>query len=300
MIAEFYIVAESFANNTSFTTPEIENKVISLAADYIYIRRYRKTNKIFVHPDIYKVNFLTNLSLSDLLFNPQVAKIHLDRDVFNSLQKIVTETLSTPHTSQEVIEVLLPKHNEEQCHGLIAFNQLDGVALEFQIVYHLHGWLNFRRYYLGLYPKNENFYIDECIKYFPQLYFHERNRTSIRTIFKDCPKKIIYHLAALNDKFRESQQAGLNRTQVLVHFSVNNHLDETASLEGDAGRKKAFTFLFRNLESEMEEVCCESHLKLCFSDNSNAYSNERRIYFHEGKYNIEEGKVLVGHIGRHL
>jgi len=58
-----------------------------------------------------------------------------------------------------------------------------------------------------------------------------------------------------------------------------------------------------NNENIMEPVCCEPHLKLCHNDNypgDNAYVTNRRIYFHEGKTNIHEGKILIGHIGTHL
>ncbi|MBK7108862.1 MAG: hypothetical protein IPH61_06895 [Bacteroidetes bacterium] len=309
MVAELYIVAESFANNTNFTTPEIESKTKSLANDFVYIKKYSETNRLFVHPDIYAVNFITGVSLSDLLHNPKIAKEHLDRDVYGALQNIIDKSATTTHTSQEVIEVLLPEYNENLCHGLIAFNPVPSVQPELQIVYHLQGWFEFRRHFLGLYPKNENFYIDECIKYFPNLYFHERNRTTISAIFDDCPKKIIYHLTALNDKFKLIDKAGRNRTQVLEAFSITAELDETASLEGNAARKDDFTFTFSNHQKKEVNVCCEPHLKLCFSDTSNAYSNERRIYFHEGIERIQDGeiieiiqdgKILIGHIGGHL
>jgi len=300
MIAEFYIVAESFANNADFTTSEIEAKTKSLANDFVYIRKYSDTNVIFVHPDIYNVNFLNGVLLSDLLFNPQVAKAHIDRDVYNALQKIIVESPTTDITSGEVIEVLLPEHNEDICHGLIAFNPVEGVQPEFQIVYHLNGWFSFRRYFLGLYPKNENFYIDECIKYFPCLFFHERNRSTIGAILYDCPRKIIYHLTALNDVFKSIDTLNRNRTQVLEAFSITANLDETASLEGNAARHADFTFSFLNNQNLFENICCEPHLKLCYSDINNSYSNDRRIYFHEGKSNIQNGKILIGHIGRHL
>lgn len=309
MVAELYIVAESFANNSDFTTTEIESKTKSLANDFIFIKKYSKTNKLLVHPNIYDINFLNGITLSDLLHNPKIAKEHLDRDVFGALQNIIDKSATTNHTSQEVIEVLLLEHNENLCHGLIAFNSVPNVQPELQIVYHLQGWFDFRRHYLGLYPKNENFYIDECIKYFPNLYFHERIRTSISAIFHDCPKKIIYHLTALNDKFKLIDTKVRNRTQVLEAFSISAQLDETASLEGDASRKDDFTFTFINYKNKEVKVCCEPHLKLCFSDTSTAYSNARRIYFHEGieRFNkgeivekIQDGKILIGHIGAHL
>lgn len=300
MVAELYIVAESFANNTNLTTSEIETKTKSLAEDFVHIRKYNDTNKILVHPDIYNVNFLNGVLLSDLLFNPQVAKTHIDRDVYNALQRIIVESATTNTTSQEVIDVLLSEHNQNICRGLIAFNPVANVQPELQIVYHLNDWFGFRRHFLGLYPKNENFYIDECIKYFTNLFFHERNRESIRAIFNDCPKKIIYHLAALNDTFRNIDTTDRNRTQVLEAFSITSSLDEIASLEGNAARKADFTFSFTNNQNQSEDVCCEPHLKLCHSDTSNAYSNDRRIYFHEGVPNIQNGKILIGHIGRHL
>ena len=48
-----------------------------------------------------------------------------------------------------------------------------------------------------------------------------------------------------------------------------------------------------------ELIYCELHLKLIYDDR-NVYSQNRRIYFHEGKPNIQKGKILIGHIGEHL
>lgn len=301
MVAEFYLISESFAENPNLSKEEIENKTKSLAEDFRYIKQYGETNKLFVHSDMYNVVFIEDITISDLLFNNNVANNHLDRDVRNALKKIIIEQETTDITAEEVKDVLLPEHSESLCHGLIGFNMVEDVNPDFQVVYHLKGWFDFRRYYLGLYHKNANFFIEECTKYFPNLFFHERNKTTINSILSTCPKKILYHLSALNDKFNESFiQPDLNRTQVLEHFSVNASLDETASLEGDARRKPSFTFRFRNTENIEEDVCCEPHLKLCYSDNSNAYFTDRRIYFHEGKLNIHKGKILIGHIGNHL
>lgn len=303
MIAEFYIIAESFAQNPNLSVAEIEAKTKSLSEDFVSIRKYKSTNKLLVHPDIYNVQFVNNVTISDLLFNDTIANNTLDRDVRVLLKKIIQESENTTHTTEEVKAVLLPEHNEDLCHGLIGFNKIDDVDPAFQIVYNLNGWLTFRRHYLALYPRNPIFFIDECSKYFPDIYFHERNKTTVGAILHNCPKKIVSHLSALNDKFRSEQKVGLNRTQVLEHFSINSRLDETASLEGNAARKPALTFKFLNDKNELEDVCCEPHLKLCRNDNfpgDNSYSNNRRIYFHEGKHNIHEGKILIGHIGSHL
>lgn len=303
MVAEFYLIPDSFAVNKTISISEVEEKTKSLASDFIYIKKYKETNKFFVHSDIYNVQFIEDTSLSDLLFNSQQAKQKLDRDVYNALQKIVVESATTDIPLQEVIEILIPEHNAELCHGLIGFNKVEGVNPDFQLVYNLSGWFDFRRHFLSLYPKNQEFFIDECSKYFPKIHFHERNKTTVGTILHNCSKKIIYHLTALNDGFKDAQQLGLNRTQVLERFSITAALDETASLEGNASRKPDLTFKFQNNSSEMEDVCCEPHLKLCYNDfhpGDTSYSTDRRIYFHEGKPNIANGKILIGHIGDHL
>jgi hypothetical protein len=301
MVAELYIVAESFANNINLPTPEIEDKTKALAEDFVYIRKYKDTNKLYVHPDIYNVNYLNKILLSDLIYNWQIAKQHIDRDVFNALQKIVIESATTTHTSQEVIDVLLPEHDENLCHGLVAFNQIQNVQPEFQIVYDTQSWLKFRRYFLSLYPKNANFFMSECTKYFPDILFHTNNWNTVGDILPEFSTKIVYHLSALNDRFRESQDGHRNRQQVLEHFSLNCHLDETASLEGEASRKPKFTYEFSNSTGGKRNICCEPHLKLCSSGNAGDNTCYfHRVYFHEGFPDFDEGRILVGHIGEHI
>lgn len=301
MVAEFYIIAESFTQNAASSKEQIEIKIEALGSDFINIRKHKETNKLFINPEIYNISFINNVSISDLLYNDEISNENIDRDARNMLKKIVMETETNSITSKEVIEVLLPEHNEELCHGLIAFNSVDGVNPEFQIVYNEKGWLKFRRHYLGLYPKNEEFFILECRKYFPNIIFHNNTINSISSIFNNFPKKIIYHLEALNDRFKESEDGFRHRQQVLTHFSGNCNLDTTASLEGNADKKPLFTYEFVDSEGNNQSVCCEPHIKLCTSDTpgDNTYY-QNRIYFHEGFENIEENKILIGHIGGHL
>lgn len=295
MKATFFIIPESFKYNGD-CQGVIENKIKNFAID---LRRIKATpvNDIFCHFDVYNVNILENHTISDVINNPNTELI--DRDIIQQL-RIIWELKETTDSIDDIKEVYLPNHNENECYGLMAFNSIDSVLPEYQLIYGMDSWFKFRRYFLGIYPKNEIFYIDECKKYFPNLYFHERNKTSISSIFSDCPKKIIYHLAALNDELNLIDISKKNRTQVLEAFSIIAKLDETASLEGNAAKKNDFTFTFINDEDNEVKVCCEPHLKLCFSDNSNTYSTERRIYFHEGIEKIQKGKILIGHIGKHL
>src|SRR5690242_13007742 len=110
MIAKFYIIPDSFAQNPHLTIQEIENKTKALAEDLEYIRQYKDTNKILVHQDVYNVCFINNITISDLLFNLELSRQHLNRDVWASLQRIVVESKNTSLTIDEVKEVLLPEH----------------------------------------------------------------------------------------------------------------------------------------------------------------------------------------------
>lgn len=303
MKAEFYIISDTFEYNSQFTINEIEIKIKALADDFRFIKKHRETNKLFVQEDIYYVNLLNGVKLYDLLFNDIIANNYFDRDVRVILKNIIIENDRTSFSSNYIKNELLPHYDENICFGIIAFNKIEDITPEFLVIYDLNGWLGFRRHFLGQFPKNETFYIDECVKYFPNLFFHERNKQTISTIFADCPKKIIYHLAALNDKFKSFHINPYNRVNALTQFSIAANLDQAATTEGNASRKINFTFEFMDNNKMPVQVCCEPHLKLCYNDNypgDQSHSNNRRIYFHEGKPNIEGGKILIGHIGNHL
>jgi len=303
MTAEFYIIPKSFETTQFFSKDEVEKKIKVLAQDFILIKQYKDTNKIYVNPQIYSVIFIDKATISDLLFNPAISREYIDRDVWLALQKIIVESAVTDASSEEIIEILLPNHNEEKCYGLIAFNKIENIKSEYQIVYNINDWYAFRRHFLGLYPHDEEYFIEECRKYFPCLFFHERNKETVLYLLKDCPQKTVYHLAALNDRFNKFSRLKLERTEMLIQFSIAAKLDEDASLEGDASRKKKLTFDFINENGLSENVCCEPHLKLCYNDNypgDTSYSTDRRIYFHEGKPHIQQGKILIGHMGKHL
>ena len=94
-----------------------------------------------------------------------------------------------------------------------------------------------------------------------------------------------------------------NLPETLKLFSAACNVE--ATLEGDAKRKKALTFIFSWIIKDdkviTREVCCEPHLKISKSDNTGDtefYFN--RIYFHLEIPGFADDKILVGHIGGHL
>ncbi len=82
---------------------------------------------------------------------------------------------------------------------------------------------------------------------------------------------------------------------------TGSEFDKNASIEGNIKRKKDLTFPFFNQEGDIELIYCELHLKLMYDDSGKKLlGKENRIYFHEGKSNIQNGRILIGHIGKHL
>lgn len=209
MIAHFYLMAESFSSNAQCSNIEIEEKIKRLAEDVQLMHQYKRTNVLYANYDeLYPQIFYSTYTLFDFICNGQDLKRKgiIDRDALNALQNIIQKAQKTGYTFNEVKDELIAWTDESNCHGIIAFHKIEGLDDSLQIIYGIDEWYKFRRHFLAQYPKNVDFFIDECIKYFPELYFHDKTRVSIRAILKDCPKKIIFHLTALNDQFNKCRK----------------------------------------------------------------------------------------------
>ncbi|WP_166334435.1 hypothetical protein [Sphingobacterium chungjuense] len=295
MKANFFIIPESFKYSGD-SQCNIEDKLKNFAIDLQRIKGI-SGNHIFCHIDVYGVEIIDSETISDILNDPNSSS--LDRDIIQQL-RIIWELQETSDSIDDICKVYLPSHNEEECYGLIAFNQIEDISPEYQLIYGIDGWFKFKRYFLGIYPQNADFFIDECKIYFEFLYFHEDNKNSVKRIFPSCVKKIIHHLSELNDKFPNSKTSPYNRLNTLDNFNVQYvHDGQAASPQGDIRKKRDLTFVFLNKENCSENVYCELHLKISHDDR-NVFSNDRRIYFHEGIKQIQDGKILIGHIGKHL
>ncbi len=294
MIAELYLLNHSFKYQNDITIKELEKKIESLFEDYDFIREHN--DKILKHDSIYDEIICPELKLSDLLYGNQNI---LNRDIKKLLSKIIDHSKSTSRTIEEILQ-LLDKHNEDAIYGLLCLHKVKSIEEKY-LVYNRHNWFAFHRYFLGLYPISEKYFISECQKYFPHLFFHERVAETLKSLEKGLhhfSKSIIHHLTLLNDEFHKYYNSS-NRTETLIKFSSACDID--ASPQGNAKDKPKMTYEFINDSNTKEQVCCEPHLKLgqC-DDNGDHHYYQNRIYFHEGKENIANGKILIGHIGGHI
>ncbi len=299
MITELYLVDKSFEYQQGITKNDLQERIKDFAEDYDYIRQH-ETEKLYKHDSIYGVIIFENINVAEFLYQPEFKNI-FNRDTIKFLRQIIDRSIITTHTASYVVDTLLTKHTSENLYGLICLNKIEKIEEQY-LIYNKHNWLEFHRNFLGLYPQSENYFIDECKKYFPQLFFHERNKQVIKKILPGFMKTILFHLSKVNDEFHKHNTIPYNRNDTLERFSIECNLPEKASSEGDASRKHAFTFNFINKKGEVVAICCEPHLKLCQSDNYPGDSKYYfyRIYFHEGHKLIQNGKILIGHIGEHL
>jgi hypothetical protein len=304
MVAHFYLLAVSFQNNAHFNKEEIEEKIRSLSEDVNLIHKYKETNKLFAnYSEIYPQILFSTYTVEDIICLKEKV---FERDVLNALQNIiVNKAQATENSFQEVKDELLPKIDEHNCYGLIAFHKIAEFDENMQVIYGKDEWYRFRRHFLSLYPHDANFFVDECTKYFPELYFHERNKTVISHLLKDSTKKLVHYLSELNDKFSLAKTNPYNRKQSLKRFNSMCSFDQNASDEGNSGSKekskvkKRDTFEFIDKYGQKKEICCDLHLKI-LKDDRGKISTDRRIYINEGSKDVGCNKILVGHIGNHI
>ncbi len=309
MIAHFYLLAESFHNNANFSKDEIEEKIKRLSEDLILMHVYSETNKFYVnYEEVYPQKLYLTYTLEDFICNGyELSKAgEIERDVLNAINTIfVNKAQATSETFETVKKVLIPTISDKVCYGLIAFHKIEGFDNNLQIVYGKDEWYRFRRYFLSLFPSNASSFIDECVKYFPNLFFHERNKTVVSYLLGDSVKKLIHYLSELNDKFNIARTSPYNRIETLRRFNSMSSFDLAASDEGNSGSKKKSeikkkdTFDFPDNTNKMVPVCCDLHLKI-LKDDRGKISTDRRIYFNEGDANIQNNKILIGHIGCHI
>jgi hypothetical protein len=308
MIAHLYLLAISFHNNVNFSKEEIEEKIKRLSEDIDLIHNYRETNKLYVNYDeIYPQILYSTYTVEDFLCRGYelTKQGYIERDVFNVFLNIINnKSQATEDSCQKVKDELIPTTNENNCYGLITFHKIDEIDNNFQIIYGKDEWYKFRRHFLSLYPLTENFFIDECIKYFPNLYFHERNKTTVSYLLGNCTEKLVHYLSELNDKFDLAKTVPYDREKSLKQFNSMCSFDWKAADEGNSGPKKKSkikkndTFIFLDKNNNEVEICCDLHLRI-LKDDKGTIAKNRRIYFNEGVKDVGFGKILIGHIGNH-
>ena len=302
MKTTFYLLKQSL--NTSLETPDEFTHYVSYLSDEADIIK-DNNDAVEISSSIYDVPILGCTELSDIFDETAVKELSemSDKDTIELLLIILNKNKPMEISDDEASLNCFTTNNIGEV-GVIFFQKNSEYDTIYQLVLNSRNWYIFKQDFLKKYPGDANEFIDSCSRCFPNLFFHKNTKSSVQSILTTTSKKIITHLRGLNDHLHSIMKDSPTspRQEILERLSSTCSFDETASLEGDATRKREFTFNFLTDKGVLEDVCCEPHLKLCYNDQkgNNEYSTNRRIYFHEGKSHIHEGKILIGHIGQHL
>lgn len=300
MKAIFYLLNLSFEYNPNISLLDLENAIMWLADDYDFVKK--NNDEIHRHESVYDIEIFEGYKIMDMNYPDK--KSPLKKDIQKFLQKIIINCKSTTYNNTEIIELINWQEKEnlcenKECYGLFALLNTQQQINPIYIVHNKRNWLEFHIYFLSKFPCDTGYFIDECNKYFTNLFIHERNKEIIKKTegeWKNSVITFLHHLKILNNEFPKylSNRQNYQRIEVLKNFGSENNIE--VSPQGNAEEKKFMTFTFDN-----QDICCEPHIKISKNDIKGNHTNYfNRIYFYEGKDDIQNGKILVGHIGKHI
>lgn len=295
-VFDFYLLNLSFRAPEGLTLESLQSSIEQLASDCDFIREHEE--RIYRHPSIYDEVLWKEYQVMDVLYIPEVSN-EIGRDYQFMLQIIIDHSTETTLENEEVIE-LLDCHTSDQVNGLLCLHEVEGIDRRY-CVYNRNDWFAFHRYFLGVYPISEEYFAECCPLYFPKLHFHPGISGTLSTLDGGLflfSHGIIHCLTSLNDQFGDHFIPN-NIPQSLRQFTSACGIE--TSNEGNAERRDELSFSFTTHENKEESIYCEPHMKISQSDRPGDHHHyHNRIYFHPGKSTIADGRILVGHIGRHL
>ena len=330
MIANLYIHPDTFKYNGTDTRTQVEGKLKSLVRDMTEVLNdHSEKNRFKVPLSLFNTPMFEGLCICDL------AQDCMSRDEKNVFFSIMANTSDDYKdiTLEQLESMCKFREDETEINTVVILNQPEQLKGEeeeqtykatvgdyitfdeYKLVYNNQSWLYLRRQILGNHPNNPAYFITECRKYFPDLVLHDNCITSLVDeefeYLKMVPRKIIYYLSCLNDKFKELQERhivqGSNPNVILTNFSGLYGLDKDGSLQQKPDKKRFLKFNFiKESDGSSCSVLCEPHLKIekedanCKIKNINYDKFHPRIYFCYTSPDIANGKILIGSIGKHI
>ncbi|KUP31873.1 hypothetical protein AU385_13900 [Bacillus halotolerans] len=293
MSLHLYFETESFYNTTEPSS--LNDRVSELQT--IFDKAQEMGDQIKKNDSIYESEFYNAKKLYEWLY--------VDDDRSSSIEKIMLARLLDRSESVDDNEYANVKMQLETMKlyddiGFICYSPTGYTELHINNESDL---VKLHRYYLRNYT-DISLFIEEAGICFPHLYFHEGIKQSVNTLsspFNEYINEVIRHLSALNDDFVNLFSENKNNLRkALTLFESKSNLECT--LEGDReSARSRFSFQFQNINGITVDVVCEPHTKLEGTGNKgDSKYRFDRIYFHQGNSTIEDGKVLIAHIGGHL
>ncbi len=294
MIAHLYLCNRSFRWNGYDNLADFQLKMTNFQKMMERINNYPEENLLYLFVDSFlSTEILERVTMSEIITDYDKAIDMIGKEAYVILMAIMKRCKATHATIWDLKEYL-SMEDENTCHAVVVFSPLKGLAKHLQIISNEQGWLDFRRHYLGKYPKSPSYFLDESKKYYPGLSLYQGNESTMKDVVHTHPMLIVKYLAALNDYFTvEFFDSGKDLKDFLPLFALKYKLED-ASLEGSKDQK--FFFDFYENDATITAYC-EAHLKMYHDDRGNE-NQHCRIYF---KKPIKgEPYIYVGYIGEHL
>ena len=199
MIAHLYICDQSFVYNGQDSDREVERKLLEFKLMVNKAKEYRDNEFYLNNNQFTNTVILSNkVTIADVL---NTGGRRLGRDSMNlflSLFKICKKCTLSKNELVEYLEL----EDETQCNGILVLNTQDDLPKNHQVISTVGGWLQFRRYYLGKYPGDTVYFLEEAKKYFTRLCIHEHNKDKyLKEILSTHSQRIVAYLSVLNDFF---------------------------------------------------------------------------------------------------
>lgn len=337
MIANLYLHPDTFIYNKVDTKENVSAKLVALVDDMAEVVYEHRDENIFKVPSsLYQVPVYKDLNIFELA---EQCLGNDGKGVFYSMMYDTSDDYSAI-SLKDLHEMCKYREDEKEVNSILAFNVPDEDLSEeenaltaeearklhkavvnnyitfdkYEVVYSKQTWKYLRRQILGNHPENPAFFVSECQKYFEKLCFHKNCITSLVdedfNYLDTSSRKLVYYLSCLNDKFCEvyerHKKIGSEANTILEDFSGLYNLDEAGSLQQRPDKKPSLTFCFKKNDKTECAVVCEPHLKISQEDKLSKVKNidyskfHPRIYFYFAQADVENGRIPVGSMGKHI
>lgn len=316
MKANLYLHADSLKYNGTDTEEEFNNKFASLLDDLDEIRNNHgadnviKISSSIAYGEVHLYGNQTIYNIADALDKEE-------RVIIYSLLGNEADIYEAP--LEDIEKLCYYDANEAECNTVIYLNKPASVKTtypikymtfdRYQIVYGTESWHTFRRQIMGNHPGTPDEFMEECKKHFPNILFHSNCTSSIVEYIDLIPRKIVYYLSCMNDKFLEhlKNSTTTDENVVLADFCGMYGFDENGTRQSTPGKKSSYQFKFlkcgcADLPENYKKITCDPHMKIKWCDDNKKTPNNftARIYFHYGDDEVAPKKILVGSIGPHI
>ena len=317
MLANLFLHPDYFVYDGQMAEDEVARRMQLIVRDMrVVLLDYGAKNRFCVHDEFINCKIFEDTTIIEFVENV----LHADeKGIFYSMlantskdYNVTSDELKNKCKYQldetEVCSILiLNSCNENSCDSYMQFET-------YEVVYNRDSWITLRRQILGNHPGPVEDFVRNAAPYFDNILFSPNCVDSLSQgdYLNVIPRKIIYNLSVLNDKFRQLQEQkkiSYSVNEMLAEFAGLYKLDVPGSLQRNPSTKRDRTFLFEYKEnsssqSQCREYNCEPHLKIESPDDN--YSGKQiadfhsRIYFHFGEECFANNRILVGSIGPHL